>query len=172
MTDIHLPTFKTKRLTLRHLTDDDFSFMREMDTNLEVIKYINHGDPKTEEETTRTMQKIFANYETFEMGMMIVEDSLSGEKLGRAGLFPKNTEFGLVWEIGFAFMPSAWGKGYATEVSTYLMNWGIENLVTDFIVMVIQQANLNSIHVAEKIGMNHWRDEQIDGVDYFIYRTL
>jgi RimJ/RimL family protein N-acetyltransferase len=171
MTDIHLPTFKTKRLTLRHLTDDDFSFMRELDTDPQVVKYMKHGNLRTEEETTRHMQKIFANYETFEMGMMIVEDSMTSEKLGRAGLFPKNTDFGLVWEIGFAFKPAAWGKGYATEVSTYLMNWGIENLASDFIVMVIQQANLNSIHVASKIGMNHWRDEDIDGIEYSVYRT-
>ena len=172
MTDIHLPTFKTKRLTLRHLTEADFSFMRELDTDPEVVKYMKHGKPRSEEETTKHMHKIFANYETFEMGMMIVEDSVTGEKLGRAGLSPKSTDEGLIWEIGFAFKPAAWGKGFATEVSTYLMNWGLENLATDFIVMVIQQANLNSIHVASKIGMNHWKDDVIDGFDYSIYRNL
>lgn len=172
MTDIHLPTLKTKRLTLRHLTDDDFSFMRELDSNPEVVKYIKHGNPRTEEETTHYMQKMYANYEVFEIGMMIVEDSITHEKLGRAGLFPKNSDEGLIWEIGFAFKPTAWGKGYATEVATYLMNWGIENLETDFIVMVIQSANLDSIHVANKVGFNHWRDEFIDDIEYSIYRTL
>lgn len=172
MTDIHLPTLQTKRLTLRHLRDDDLSFMRELDTNPDVMKYIKHGALRTEEETKQYMQKIFANYEMFEMGMMIVEDSQTGEKLGRAGLFPKNSEFGLIWEIGFAFKPSAWGKGYATEVASDLMNWGLENLNTEFIVMVMQESNLDSIHVASKVGLNHWRDELIDGIPYTIYRTL
>lgn len=160
MTDIHLPTFKTKRLTLRHLTEDDFAFMREL-------------DPHTSEaETLKTMQRIFANYEVFEMGMMIVEDSLSHELLGKAGLIPRNSDDGLVWEIVFAFKASAQGKGFATEVATYLMNWGIENLETDYLVMFIPSDNLDAVHVANKVGLNHWRDESIDNIDYSIYRTL
>ena len=172
MTDIHLPTFKTKRLTLRHITDDDFAFLRELDSDPEVMKRMGERRPRTEEETLKRMQKYYAQYEMFEIGLMIVEDSVTQEKLGRAGLFPKQTDEGLVWEVGYVIKPAAQGKGYATEVATYLVEWGLENLNTDFIASVIQSDNLDSIHVASKIGMNHWKDETIDGIEYTIYRTL
>lgn len=170
--DNELPIFKTKRLTLRPLVDDDFAFLRELDTDPEVMKYVNQGKLKSEAETLQNMQRNYARYEMFGIGLYIVENSLTKEKLGRAGIFAKQEENELIWEIGFSFKKSAWGKGYATEAAEFLRDWGLENLNTDYLVCFIQEDNLDSIHVASKIGMNHWKDIDIDGIPHVIYRTL
>jgi RimJ/RimL family protein N-acetyltransferase len=172
MTDFHLPTFRTKRLTLRHFREDDFAFMRELDSNPEVVKYLGHGKVRTEEETTRNMNKIFADYEVFGIGLYVVEDLITGEKLGRSGLIPWNIEDELYWEVGYTFKPSAWGKGYATEAATYLASWGQESLSEDFLVSLIHPQNLDSINVACKIGMNYWKEITIKDNPVSVYRTL
>lgn len=172
MTDFHLPTFNTKRLTLRHFREDDFAFMRELDSDPEVVKYLGHGKIRTEEETTRNLSKIFADYEVFGIGLYIVEDSMTGEKIGRAGLIPWNIEDELYWEVGYTFKQSAWGKGYATEAATFLVAWGQENLFEDFLVSLIHPENLDSINVASKIGMNYWKEITIKDRPVSVYRTL
>ena len=172
LADFHLPIFKTKRLTLRHFTEEDFSFLRELDRNPEVVKYLGHGKIRTEEETRKNLQKAFADYEVFELGLYLVEDSLTKEKLGRAGLIPWTINGEFFREVGYTFKPSAWGKGYATEAATFLKDWGIENLPEDYLVSLIHPENLNSIHVASKIGMNHWKDIEFNGVPISVYRTL
>lgn len=172
MTDIHLPQFRTQRLSLRHLTDDDFSFMRELDTDPEVVKYLGHGKIRSEEETQGMFNRIYSSYEMFEVGAFIVEDAVTHEKLGRAGFIPWTLEGEFYWEIGYTFKPSAWGKGYATEVAQFLLNWGLENLNTEYLVCFIHPENINSLHVASKIGMNHWKEMMIGETSVFVYRSL
>ncbi len=79
MSDFHLPTFETSRLKLRHFTEDDFSFMRELDTDPSVVKYLGHGQVRSEEETKNNLNKLFADYEVFDISLYIVEDKVSGE---------------------------------------------------------------------------------------------
>ncbi len=172
MSDFHLPTFKTKRLTLRHYTEDDFSLQRELDSDPDVMKYVGLGKVRSEDESRKIMNRIFADYEVFDIGLYIVEDSLTKEKLGRAGLIPWSIEGEFYWEVGYTFKKSAWGKGHATEAATYLMNWGLENLNTDYLICLIHPENLDSIHVASKIGMNFWKEITFDGMERSVYRTL
>jgi RimJ/RimL family protein N-acetyltransferase len=172
MTDFHLPTFKTNRLTLRHFREDDYLFMRELDTDPLVIKYLGHGKVRSEEETLKNLHKIFADYEVFDISLYVVEDSTTGEKLGRAGLIPWNIEGEHYWEVGYTFKPSAWGKGFATEAAMFLTAWGEENLETEYLVSLINPQNLNSIHVASKVGMNYWKDILITDITTSVYRTL
>lgn len=170
--DHDLPILRTKRLILRPLTDDDLPFLREMDTDPEVMKYIGDGSIRTEEYTVNNLQKVYARYEMFGMGLYLVENALTKEKLGRAGLFAKQEDNELIWEIGYGFKKSAWGKGYATEAAEALRDWGLENLNTDYLICFIREDNLDSIHVASKLGMNHWKEEEVDGHNHVIYRTL
>lgn len=170
--DNELPILRSKRLILRPLTDEDFSFQRELDSDPEVIKYVGDGQIRPEERTLRTIQRAYASYEMFGIGLYIVEDARTREKLGRAGLFAKQVENDLIWEIGYGFKQSAWGKGYATEAATALRDWGLENLDTEFLVCFIREDHLDSIHVASKIGMNFWKEEVVDGINHVIYRTL
>lgn len=170
--DHELPILRTKRLILRPLVDEDFAFLRELDSDPEVIKYVGDGNIRSEEVTLRTLQRNYARYEMFGIGLYLVENAITKEKLGRAGLFAKQVDNELIWEIGYGFKQSAWGKGYATEAAECLRDWGLENLDTEFLVCYIREDNLDSIHVASKLGMNPWKEEEIDGFNHVIYRTL
>ncbi|MFN9113763.1 MAG: GNAT family N-acetyltransferase; N-acetyltransferase, partial [Bacteroidota bacterium] len=63
-------------------------------------------------------------------------------------------------------------KGYATEAATYLSKWGFDNLQVRYLVSLINPSNIESIDVAEKIGMRYWKDFLIDSSVLSVYRLL
>lgn len=145
-----LPIFETKRLILRPFSADDYHSMRELDVDPLVVKFLGHGHVRDENETLSNLQKILNDYQNYGLGLYAVEDKNSGEFLGRSGLIPWIIENTLHWEIGYSFKRSAWNKGYATECATFLLNWGFDNLETEFLISLINAHNESSVHVAEK----------------------
>ena len=164
------PIFKTERLILRQLTDQDYQLLRELDTDPLVVKFLGHGRVRSEQETLSNLQKIIRDYQKYGLGLYAVEDSETGEFLGRSGLIPWFIENTLMWEIGFTFKPAAWGNGFATESAKFLLEWGFENLEVSFLISLIHPENLKSIHVAKKIGMSYWRDIIIGKENLSAYR--
>lgn len=152
------PIFETERLILRPFIEQDYQLMRELDTDPLVVKYLGHGEVRSENETLSNLQKMQRDYQKYGLGLYAVEDKVSGEFLGRSGLIPWEIESSLMWEIGYTFKVSAWGKGYATESAKFLLEWGFQNLDIPFLISLINSQNIASIHVAEKIGMTYWKD--------------
>ncbi len=79
----------------------------------------------------------------------------SGAYLGTGGL--ANFERGLpelegYVEAGWAFVPAAWGKGYATEAMMAVLQWADAHLGVSEIRCIISPDNTASIRVAEKLG--------------------
>lgn len=62
--------------------------------------------------------------------------------------------------LGYRFAVSAWGKGYATELSIASLDYGFEQLSVAEIFAVVRPAHLSSIRVLEKIGM-----QRVDSLD-------
>lgn len=166
------PIFETERLILRPFTGQDYHLMRELDVDPLVVKYLGHGQVRTEKETLANLQKILKDYQKYGLGLYAVEDKKTGDFLGRSGLIPWILEDSLIWEIGYSFKKSAWDKGYATECATFLLEWGFENLQIQFFISLISSSNKNSIHVAEKIGMTYWKDILISSNFLSAYRVM
>lgn len=55
--------------------------------------------------------------------------------------------------LGYRFAVSAWGQGYATEVSRAALEYGFEALKVPQVFALVRPAHLASIRVLEKIGM-------------------
>lgn len=60
-------------------------------------------------------------------------------------------------DIGFAFLPKYWGKGYAYEAATATLAYGIETLGLNRIVAITTQNNHASAKLLEKIGLKFER---------------
>lgn len=61
-------------------------------------------------------------------------------------------------EIGYQFLPAYWGNGYATEVITHILKFGIDTLGYSTIVAETQSQNKASCYVLQKAGM-HFEEE-------------
>ncbi len=56
-------------------------------------------------------------------------------------------------EVGYGFVPEAWGKGYATEITQKAIEYLQLNFKGRKIIAFVQDENTASKHVLEKAGM-------------------
>lgn len=56
-------------------------------------------------------------------------------------------------EVGYGFLESAWGKGYATEAVEELVDWAFHTKAVMKVTAETDLNNIGSIRVLEKLGM-------------------
>ncbi len=92
-----------------------------------------------------------ASYERFGFGLYLVELKDVGIPIGICGLLKRDTLPDV--DVGFAFLPEFWGKGYAVESSSNVMKHGRSELGIGRMVAITAPDNHGSIKVLEKIGL-------------------
>ena len=73
-------------------------------------------------------------------------------------------------EIGFFFKPSAWGRGYATEVCQRLLKFAFQDVSLNEVVSSVDDDNVASKKVLEKCGLLDRGRTRSYGKDSPIYR--
>ena len=125
---------KSERLVLRPLLETDADVEIEMSADPEVMKYVY--ELETADQVLQDMPKYVKRCSGGCIGIWCVTDRETEEKLGTAILLPlpideDHANWDLVAgdelpdceiEIGYMLKRSAWGKGYATEVCSRLLN--------------------------------------------------
>ena len=72
--------------------------------------------------------------------------------IGGGGLYEDLFEPGWGVELGYALHPSAWGKGYATELGRACLDWADTVLQLPRVVAFVHPDNAASRRVLEKLG--------------------
>jgi len=93
----------------------------------------------------------------------------TGEIVGEAGLKPFE-DGGRDVELGYAFGPAFWGRGYATEVGRAILNEAFGPLGLECVVAVTSEENSRSQRVLAKLGFVRagWRDVYEGNLLYFV----
>lgn len=142
---------ETERLLLREVTVDDKEEMFQMHSNPEVQKYT--GEPVVEslEEMEQAIRVRTVDYKKFGYGRWATFLKDGMQFIGWAGLayLPEFDEI----DLGYRFTPDYWGKGYATEASHAILNYGFDTLGLKRIIAIAMKENKASIRVMEKVGM-------------------
>ncbi|MEW2257566.1 GNAT family N-acetyltransferase [Streptomyces sp. NPDC047869] len=160
---------RTERLVLREPEARDRAAVIELFTSPEVGVYI--GGPRPRDEVERQLP------ETPERrpGRFVVE--LDGALIGTIELNRPDAEHrsrvrpdaGEV-ELGYLFLPRAWGRGYAAEACAAVLGWFAAALPGEPVVLCTQTANDRSMRLAVKLGFTEvrrfeeWGAEQWMGV--------
>lgn len=55
-------------------------------------------------------------------------------------------------DLGYLFLPRAWGFGYAAEACTAALDWLVDALPGEPVVLTTQSANVGSMRLAAKLG--------------------
>jgi len=156
---------ETDRLTLRRLTPDDAPFMLAMLNDPDFLRNVGDRGARTIDDTrTYILNGPMAMYDIYGHGLYLVSERTSGEAIGICGLLKRDSLEDV--DIGFAFLPSARGQGYAVESAAAVMAYGRDVLGLTRVVAIVRPDNVASIRVLEKIGMRPERLVQLSHTDH------
>lgn len=150
---------ETERLILRELIPTDLDGMFELDSNPEVHKYLGNNPVKTKAESKKILENVFNQYRERGIGRFAAIEKSSGDFIGWTGLkFNTGDNEALgekrdFYDIGYRFIQRYWGKGYATESSLKMLDFGFKELNLKTIVGAAETGNIASNQVLKKIGL-------------------
>jgi RimJ/RimL family protein N-acetyltransferase len=142
---------KTERLVLREPETRDRAAVIELFASPEVGTYIGGPQPRAELERTvpevpRRRPGLFVvDLDTAMIGMVTL-DRRDAQRRGHVS--PDAGEA----ELGYMFLPQAWGCGYAAEACAAALDWFAGALPGEPVVLCTQTANDRSMRLAAKLG--------------------
>jgi RimJ/RimL family protein N-acetyltransferase len=162
-----MPTLRTQRLDLQAMVLTDLEWYAECAADAEVMRYIGIAGPLTFAQAKERLERYVRCWEENGLGMFSVRPRGQDVPIGWAGLQPLagTTEI----EVGYAFRKAAWGRGFATEVASALVQWGFEERGLDRIVAVASSENEGSRRVMDKLGMRYEGMRLVYGHDSVYY---
>jgi RimJ/RimL family protein N-acetyltransferase len=149
------PVIETQRLRLRAHTAEDFAASLPMWNDPIVTRFIG-GRPYTPEEVWQRLLRYAGSWVLLGHGFWAIEEKASGEIVGEIGIMDAKRDidppFGDTRELGWALLPRAHGKGYASEALTAALAWEAEHLGGERVMAMIDPDNAPSIRLAQKFG--------------------
>ncbi|MFZ4138984.1 MULTISPECIES: GNAT family N-acetyltransferase [Streptomyces] len=155
---------RTERLVLRAAEARDRPAFVELYASPEVHAYLGGARPRDEIE--RAMPEVGAA----RPGRFVVE--LDGTMIGqillrRAPGRPRPAAEGMA-DLGYLFLPHAWGRGYATEACAAALAWSDGVLPGEPVVLTTQSANTASMRLAAKLGFTEVERYQEWGAEQWL----
>ena len=144
---------KTKRLLLRDLVPGDWQEAYQWGSDPKVVRFMPWG-PNSRAQTKsyiRRVQRLGRQRPRtkFELGVVLrAEDRL----IGGCGIRIQNRVL-REGDLGYVFHRSYWGKGYATEATKAIIDFGFSKLKMHRIWATCDLGNKASARVLEKAGM-------------------
>ena len=142
---------ETPRLRLRRFTIDDAAFALELLNAPPFLRYI--GDKKVrnlDDARQYILNGPVASYERNGFGLNLVELKDEHTPIGMCGLL-KRDELPDP-DIGFAFLPAFWKKGFAFEAATAVLHDARERLKLARLLAITSLDNDASIELLERLG--------------------
>ncbi|MGE7695727.1 GNAT family N-acetyltransferase [Lysinibacillus sp. NPDC094177] len=147
---------ETDRLSLRLQTTDDADFILELMNDPSWLQFIGDRGLRTVEDAREyIVNGPIRMYEQFGFCLYLVERNEDRSPVGICGLVKRDSLANV--DIGFAFLPKYWGKGYAYEAASATLTYGIDTLGLNRIVAITTQDNEASAKLLEKIGLKFER---------------
>lgn len=140
---------RTERLVLREPEAGDRAAVIELLASPEVGTYL--GGPRPRDELEREMPGAPERCP----GLFIVDldGAMSGQVVLRRATGRPPAAAGKA-ELGYLFLPQAWGFGYAAEACAAALGWLDDALPGEPVVLKTQTANARSMRLAAKLGFS------------------
>ena len=143
----------TARLNLRPVTSSDRADLIALESDAQVMRYLNGGQPVPE---AGLLDADFLTPRGGEPEVLAARHRASGAFIGWFALFDDGWVDGLrTAEIGYRLTRAAWGSGYATEGVQALIEVAFNTLGLDRVRSETMAVNQASRLVLEKAGLVH-----------------
>ena len=145
------PLLETSRLALRRLSEDDAPFMLALLNERSFIRHIGDRGVRTLDEARAYIAAgPMVSYARFGFGLYLVELNGPRTPIGICGIL-KREELPDP-DIGFAFLPAHWSKGYACEAAAAVKDYARETLGLPRLLAIVSPANDSSMRLLERLG--------------------
>jgi ribosomal-protein-alanine N-acetyltransferase len=151
-----LPELETARLVLRRFVLDDAPFVVTLLNEPSFIRNIGDRGVRSIEDAHGYLRAgPMAMYERYGFGLWHASRKSDGAPVGMCGLLKRDILPDV--DVGYAYLPSYWGLGFAFEAAEATLNHGARRFGLQRIIGVVSEGNTASIRVLEKLGMRFER---------------
>ena len=145
--------FETDRLVLRRLTVDDSSFILRLLNEPSFLQHIgDRGVRNLADAQQYILSGPIASYERHGFGLFLVQLKDGGHPIGICGLLKRDALDDV--DLGFAFVPESWSKGYAHESAVGALAYARDTHHLTRIVAITSPENVASINLLVKLGFD------------------
>ncbi|KZN33105.1 hypothetical protein N480_24595 [Pseudoalteromonas luteoviolacea S2607] len=151
----------SSRLTYRLLTPLDRDLLFALDQDPEVMRYINGGMPNTLDDIDNVFIPRLRRFTNEQQGwglwgcFLKPQNKFIGWVLVRPMDFFTDQRADNNLEIGWRFMQSHWGQGFASEAALAVSNSLMQHQVCDTLTAIALPDNAGSIKIMEKLGLTY-----------------
>ncbi len=143
---------ETDRLLLCELTPDDAPFILSLVNEPSWLRYIGDRGVRTLDDARAYIRSgPMATIAQFGYGLWQVRRRSDDAAMGLCGLLKRDALDAP--DIGFAFSPAYWGKGYAREAAQATLDQARDAFGLTRILAIVSPANASSIQLLEGLGM-------------------
>lgn len=143
---------ETPRLVLREFTHGDGAFLLRLLNEPSWLRFIGDRGVRTLEDARRYVDDgPRASQAKNGFALWCVVPKETGQAVGMCGLVRRDALPGP--DVGFAFLPESWGKGYAVESAAAVLDHARDVLGMVRVLAITNPDNEPSIRVLERIGM-------------------
>ena len=143
---------ETDRLIVRPLELDDAEFILRLLNEPSWLRFIGDKGVRTLEDARNyILTGPVESYRRFGFGLYLTQQKSDGRPIGLCGLLKRDALPDA--DIGFAFLPAFWGKGYGYEAAAAIMEHARTALGLTRVVAITNPDNASSIRLLERLGM-------------------
>ena len=165
-----MSVIETDRLVLRKPATDDAEFILELLNEPSFLHFIGDKGVRTLDDAREYIrQGPMVSYESHGFGLYLTLLKDGAVPIGMCGLLKRESLADV--DIGFAFLPAYWSRGYALESASAVMRYGLETRGLKRIVAITNPDNEASIRLLEKLGLKYERMIRLaeDGPEIRLY---
>jgi RimJ/RimL family protein N-acetyltransferase len=146
-----MKVLETERLVLRWLEVRDAPFVLQLVNEPSWLQYIGDRGVRTLQDAEQYIQNgPVEMYGRLGFGLWLVALKVTMEPMGICGLIKRETLQDV--DLGFAFLPRFWGRGYALESASATVAYGKARLGLSRIVAITSKSNHASGKLLDKLG--------------------
>jgi [ribosomal protein S5]-alanine N-acetyltransferase len=160
---------ETERLWLCPWETSDIAAARTVFTDPEVMRYINGGVPRSDDEIRESIsrQQNHLRSNGFCLWKLLLKPD--GRFIGDCGLQPLELDGASEIEIGWRLAKDQWGRGLATEAALVALHHAVEYARLQRVIAIAMPQNRASRRIMEKLGMHFERASSKDGFEVVVY---
>ena len=142
---------ETERLVVRWFEPGDAPFILELVNEPSWIRFIGDKNVRDVGGALAYLERgPIDSYRKRGFGLNLVALRAGGAPIGMCGLIRRDTLPDV--DVGFAFLPAYWGRGYAQESAAAVLDHGRRELGITRVVAILSPDNESSAKLLERLG--------------------